>query len=104
VSLCVFFAPLQAEPSSDETSLEEQKILMGIVTFGNTDTKQVMSPRIDIFALRNNESFADIYSKIIEKDIPEFQSIGIVLTHIEGVLFVKDLLRHLDEKILLGTL
>jgi hypothetical protein len=26
--------------SSDETSLEEQKILMGIVTFGNTDTKQ----------------------------------------------------------------
>jgi CBS domain containing-hemolysin-like protein len=37
--------------SSDETSLEEQKILMGIVTFGNTDTKQVMSPRIDIFAL-----------------------------------------------------
>jgi hypothetical protein len=25
--------------SSDETSLEEQKILMGIVTFGNTDTK-----------------------------------------------------------------
>jgi CBS domain containing-hemolysin-like protein len=33
--------------SSDET-LEEQKILMGIVTFGNTDTKQVMSPRIDI--------------------------------------------------------
>jgi hypothetical protein len=30
--------------SSDET-LEEQ-ILMGIVTFGNTDTKQVMSPRI----------------------------------------------------------
>jgi hypothetical protein len=28
--------------SSDETSLEEQKILMGIVTFGNTDTKQVI--------------------------------------------------------------
>jgi CBS domain containing-hemolysin-like protein len=66
--------------SSDETSLEEQKILMGIVTFGNTDTKQVMSPRIDIFALEITESFADIYSKIIEKDIPEFQFIGIVLT------------------------
>jgi hypothetical protein len=26
--------------SSDETSLEEQKILMGIVTFGNTDTSK----------------------------------------------------------------
>jgi CBS domain containing-hemolysin-like protein len=55
-----------------------------------------MSPRIDIFALEITESFADIYSKLSKKDIP-FQFIGIVLT-IEGVLFVKDLLRHLDEK------
>jgi CBS domain containing-hemolysin-like protein len=36
--------------SSDETSLEEQKI-DGDCNLGNTDTKQVMSPRIDIFAL-----------------------------------------------------
>jgi CBS domain containing-hemolysin-like protein len=34
--------------SSDDTSSEEQKILEGIVSFGNTDTKQVMSPRIDV--------------------------------------------------------
>jgi CBS domain containing-hemolysin-like protein len=34
--------------SSDDTR-EEQKILEGIVSFGNTDTKQVMSPRIDVF-------------------------------------------------------
>jgi CBS domain containing-hemolysin-like protein len=52
--------------SSDETSLEEQKILMGIVTFGNT-MKQVMSPRIDIFALEITESFADIYSKLSKR-------------------------------------
>lgn len=39
--------------SSEETSFEEQKILEGIVSFGNTETKQVMSPRIDIFALEN---------------------------------------------------
>jgi hypothetical protein len=38
-----------------------------------------MSPRIDIFALET-ESFADIYSKLSKKDIPEFQFIGIVLT------------------------
>ena len=36
---------------SEETSTEEQKILEGIVSFGNTETRQVMSPRIDIFAL-----------------------------------------------------
>ncbi|HTG64736.1 MAG TPA: CNNM domain-containing protein, partial [Flavobacterium sp.] len=36
--------------ATDETSTDEQKILEGIVSFGNIDTKQVMSPRIDIFA------------------------------------------------------
>ena len=46
---------------SDEGSFEEQKILEGIVTFGNTDTKQVMSPRMDIFALEIDESFASVY-------------------------------------------
>ena len=84
--------------SSDETSLEEQKILMGIVTFGNTDTKQVMSPRIDIFALEISESFSEIYSKIIEKGYSRIPVYRDSIDHIEGVLFVKDLLRHLDEK------
>jgi CBS domain containing-hemolysin-like protein len=51
----------------DDTSFEEQKILEGIVTFGNTDTKQVMSPRMDIFAIEIEESFQVIYSKILEK-------------------------------------
>ncbi len=37
--------------SEEDTTMEEQKILQGIVSFGNTDTKQVMRPRIDIFAL-----------------------------------------------------
>ena len=37
--------------SEDDTTQQEQKILQGIVSFGNTDTKQVMRPRIDIFAL-----------------------------------------------------
>ena len=36
--------------SSDDTTQEEQKLLEGIVSFGSTDTKQVMSPRIDLFA------------------------------------------------------
>lgn len=53
--------------NTEETSTEEQKILEGIVTFGNTDTKQVMSPRIDIFAIATDETFEEIMPKIIEK-------------------------------------
>jgi gliding motility-associated protein GldE len=71
---------------------------MGIVTFGNTDTKQVMSPRMDIFALEMTEPFSEIYPKIIEKGYSRIPVYRDNIDQIEGVLFVKDLLRHLDEK------
>jgi len=83
---------------SDESSSEEQKILEGIVTFGNTDAKQVMSPRMDIFALEIEESFATIYSKIIEKGFSRIPVYRDNIDQIEGVLFVKDLLRHIDKE------
>lgn len=81
---------------SEETSSDEQKILEGIVTFGNTDTKQVMSPRIDIFALEIEESFSIICPKIIEKGFSRIPVYRDNIDQIEGVLFVKDLLPHIN--------
>ena len=81
---------------SDETSTEEQKILEGIVSFGNTDTRQVMSPRIDIFALEISESFAAICPKIIEKGYSRIPVYRDNIDQIEGVLYVKDLLPHIN--------
>ncbi|RZJ54888.1 MAG: gliding motility-associated protein GldE [Flavobacterium sp.] len=83
---------------SEGTSTEEQKILEGIVSFGNTDTKQVMSPRIDIFALEISESFEAIYPKIIDKGFSRIPVYRDNIDQIEGVLFVKDLLPHIDKK------
>ncbi|MBC7439598.1 MAG: gliding motility-associated protein GldE [Flavobacterium sp.] len=83
---------------SDESSFEEQKILEGIVTFGNTDTKQVMSPRMDIFALEIDESFASIYPKIIEMGFSRIPVYRDNIDQIEGVLFVKDLLPHINKE------
>ncbi|MDX6181405.1 gliding motility-associated protein GldE [Flavobacterium sp. Fl-77] len=83
---------------SEGTSSEEQKILEGIVSFGNTDTKQVMSPRIDIFALEITESFAAIYPKIIEKGFSRIPVYRDNIDQIEGVLFVKDLLPHIEKE------
>jgi gliding motility-associated protein GldE len=84
--------------SSDDTTSEEQKILEGIVSFGNTDTKQVMSPRIDIFALEIEETFAEIYPKIVEKGYSRIPVFRENIDHIEGVLFVKDLIPHIHKK------
>ncbi|MBF4471884.1 gliding motility-associated protein GldE [Flavobacterium sp. HJJ] len=82
---------------SGETTTEEQKILEGIVSFGNTDTKQVMSPRIDVFALEITEPFAAIYPKIIEKGFSRIPVFRESIDQIEGVLFVKDLLPYINK-------
>jgi putative hemolysin len=84
--------------SSEDTSHEEQKILEGIVSFGNTDTKQVMSPRIDIFALEIDETFSEIFPKITEKGYSRIPVYRDNIDHIEGVLFVKDLIPHINKK------
>lgn len=84
--------------SSDDTSSDEQKILEGIVSFGNTDTKQVMSPRIDIFALEIEESFVEIYAKIIDKGYSRIPIYRESIDQIEGILFVKDLIPHIHKK------
>lgn len=84
--------------SPDDTTTDEQKILEGIVSFGNTDTKQVMSPRIDVFALDITETFSEIYPKIVDKGysrIPVFEE---NIDYIVGVLFVKDLIPHIHKK------
>lgn len=83
--------------ATDETSTEEQKILEGIVSFGNTDTKQVMSPRIDVFALEITETFEAICSKIIEKGFSRIPVYRDNIDQIEGVLFVKDLLPYINS-------
>ncbi|WP_309614651.1 gliding motility-associated protein GldE [Flavobacterium sp.] len=84
--------------STEDTTSEEQKILEGIVSFGNTDTKQVMSPRIDIFALEMEETFAEIYTKIVDKGYSRIPVYRESIDHIEGVLFVKDLITHINKK------
>ncbi|NHM05924.1 gliding motility-associated protein GldE [Flavobacterium sp. CYK-4] len=84
--------------SPEDTSHQEQKILEGIVSFGNTDTKQVMSPRIDIFSIAIDESFAEILPKISEKGYSRIPVYRDNIDQVEGVLFVKDLIPHIHKK------
>lgn len=83
--------------SSDDTTDEEQKILEGIVSFGNTDASQVMSPRIDVFALEIDESFKEILPKILDKGYSRIPVYRDNIDQVEGVLYVKDLLPHIDK-------
>lgn len=84
--------------SPDETTKQEQKILKGILSFGNTETKEVMRPRLDIHAYSNLLSYEEVLKNIVENKfsrIPVYQD---DLDNIIGILYVKDLLPFLDKK------
>ena len=84
--------------SEDDTTQEEQKILQGIVSFGNTDTKQVMRPRIDIFALDQSVEFKTIIAEIVKHGYSRIPVYNESIDSVVGILYVKDLLPHLQKK------
>ncbi len=84
--------------SEGDTTKEEQKILEGIVSFGNTDTKQVMRPRIDIFALNEEMKFPEVLEEIKKNGYSRIPVFAENMDAILGVLYVKDLLPYIDRK------
>jgi len=81
----------------NDTTEEEEKILRGIVNFGNIEISQVMCPRVDIFALPSNLSIDKVLPKLIENGfsrIPVFEN---QLDNIIGILYVKDLLPNIKN-------
>ena len=84
--------------SQSDTTDGEQKILEGIVTFGNTEVRQVMSPRIDVFALNIGETFDQVMPKIVEKGYSRIPVYKENIDQIEGILFIKDLIPYIDSE------
>ena len=84
--------------SKEDTTKEEHKILKGIVSFGNTDTKQVMKPRMDIFALNETQDFKAIIPEIIENGYSRIPVYRENMDQVIGILYVKDLLPYLNKK------
>ncbi len=86
------------ELSDKDTTQEEKKILQGIVTFGNTDTKQVMKNRMDIFALNEKDTFKEIIPEIIQHGYSRIPVYKDNIDHITGILYVKDLVPFTDRE------
>jgi gliding motility-associated protein GldE len=84
--------------SDGATTENEQKILEGIVSFGNTETVEVMKPRMDIIALNENENYQKVLSSIVENGYSRNPVFRENMDQIIGVLYAKDLLPHLKKK------
>ncbi len=79
-----------------DTTKQEDQILQGIINFGTTDTKQVMCPRIDVFALEKEMPFEEILPLIIEKGFSRIPVYNDKMDQIDGILYVKDLMPNIN--------
>ena len=84
--------------STGATTKEEKKILQGIVSFGNTETTQVMCPRMDIFALSNDEEYKSVIEKIIKTGHSRIPVYKENIDNIIGILYAKDLIPHIHKE------
>ncbi len=76
---------------------EEQRLLEGIVRFGDETAKEIMTSRQDVVALDSSSTFADVLRCIVENNysrIPVYQD---SIDNVRGILYIKDMLPHLDK-------
>ncbi len=84
--------------SDDATTKDEKNILEGIVAFGSTETVQVMTPRIDIFAVSDEMPFQAMLEQIISNGFSRNPVYHENVDDVIGVLYARDLLPHITKK------
>ena len=86
------------ELTKDTAINEEKDILEGIVRFGNIDAVDIIRPRINVIAIDGSSSYQQVKEIITEHGYSRMPVYEENLDNITGILYVKDLLQHLDEK------
>ncbi len=70
---------------------EERKLLQSIVDFGDTLVREVMTPRPDIVAVREDATIGDLRALFKEQEYSRFPVYKDSLDNIAGFVFIKDL-------------
>ena len=85
------------ELTDKEDIKDEQRILEGIVRFGDETAKEIMTSRQDVVDLDFKATYQEVMQCIVENNysrIPVYQDNS---DNIRGILYIKDLLPHLTK-------
>lgn len=85
------------ELTEDADLNDEKDILEGIVRFSNIDAIDIICPRINMIGLDIKDDFDQVRNTVIEHGYSRLPVYRENLDTIEGILYVKDLLAHLNE-------
>lgn len=81
----------------EQTTPDEEKILKGIVRFGNTDVKQIMKPRTEVVSFDFTTSYADLMDELLEEGFSRVPIYKESIDQVVGILYLKDLLPYADS-------
>jgi len=81
-----------------DTTEEETKILKGIVKFSDIEVKEIMRSRMDVVAIDSTINFDEVIEVVRESGYSRIPVYEESFDKINGILYVKDLLPHLDKK------
>jgi CBS domain containing-hemolysin-like protein len=82
----------EEETGEDDLAEDERRMIQGVFDLDETLVHEIMTPRVDIQAIDENASFAEVKARIIASGhsrIPVFHD---TIDHVVGVVFAKDLL------------
>ena len=84
--------------TEDGSSPEEKNMLKGIATFGEKEVSDIMRPRVNMFSVSLDTDFDELMAQVVDKGFSRIPVYDKDLDDVKGMLYVKDLLPHIDEK------
>jgi len=82
--------------SSDDLD-DDEKILKGIVNFGNLNVSAIMCPRIDVTAIDINDTFSQVLPVIINSGFSRIPVYSESFDNVKGLLYAKDVLPYMNN-------
>jgi putative hemolysin len=76
---------------------EDEKILKGIVKFGNINVSAIMCPRVDVTAFDIKSGFCHIIPQIIESGFSRIPVYSGSFDDVKGILYAKDVLPYTNN-------
>jgi len=84
------------EQTTDELD-EDEKILKGIVNFGNINVSAIMCPRIDVTAVDIRTAFNQVIPVIINSGFSRIPVYSESFDNVKGILYAKDVLPYMNN-------
>lgn len=95
-SLHLLFTPLSL-PKDEAPEEFEQELIESVEEFGETIIREIMVPRVDMATIRDDSTLSSAMDFFIKSGFSRLPVIGKTVDEVTGILYLKDLVRVLNE-------